>query len=728
MKQILAHNSFRNFATALALAGLMSPAPAMAQQSGVQRASTQGTTKRQVQGESLYTFHVTSELVLVSVSVRNKSGELVRDLKQSDFTVVEDGKAQKVLTFDIENTQNVAPTPVAGPEQAEVQGAAAALKTAALTADKVSRDAFRDRRMIVLFFDMSAMEPDEVERALNSARNFVDKQMAAADLVALVSYDSSLKVLQDFTSDRSLLGLALRRLQGVEGQGMEAGTTGTDEGQPDTGQNFTADDTEYNIFNTDRRLQAIASISANLSRVEQKKAILYFSGGMTKTGTENQAQLRAAVNTAIKSNVAIYPVDSRGLQAMPPSGDASTASLRGTSAYSGAAVTSQFDSNFASQETLVTMAEDTGGKAFLDTNDFGKAFQKVQNDTAQYYVLGYRSTNPAMDGHFRRITVKINRPDLKLEYRKGYYGPRDFRHSTKDDREQQLQDEMASELPITDLPVYLNTEYFRAKEDRYFVPVSIVVPGSAIPFVQSSDKDKATLDVMGVVREKQTKMPVGMIRDTVKLSMDGSQQVRRKNVQYGTGFLLPPGSYHLKFVVRENENGQMGSFESDLVVPDMKKQQLRMSTVVLASQRVPSSQKKSQNPLVSDGQEIIPNLAHVFLSDQPLLFYYEVYDPAKGKEAAPKDAGVKAGPYRVLTSIQFFKGKVKVYETPLVESRDLTAADRKAVAFQFEVPASQLKPGWYTCQVNVVDDAGGTFAFPRMPLLVRPPPQTVGAN
>jgi VWFA-related protein len=704
-------NAFRRFSCALALAGLLSSSVLAQQPAPAQRQST-------TQSQSLYTYRVTSELVLVSVSVRNKSGDLVRDLKQGDFTITEDGKAQKVLTFDVENTQNIAQASTAGPEQAEV--AETPLKTAVLTADKVSRDSFRDRRMIVLFFDMSAMQPDEVERALNSARNFVDKQMGAADLVSLVSFDTSLKVLQDFTSNRALLGTALRRLQGVEGQGMETSTTGTDEGQPDEGQNFTADDSEYNIFNTDRRLQAIAAIASNLSRVEQKKAILYFSGGMSKTGTENQAQLRAAVNVAVKSNVAIYPVDSRGLQALPPSGDASSASLRGTAAYSGAAVMSALDSNFASQETLVTMAEDTGGKAFLDTNDFGKAFQKVQNDTAQYYVLGYRSTNPAMDGHFRRISVKLNRSDLKLEYRKGYYGPRDFKHSTKDDREQLLADEMTSELPITDLPVYLNTEYFRAKEDRYFVPVSIVVPGSAIPFVQSSDKDKATLDIMGLVREKQTKFPVGSVRDTVKLSMDGAQQVRRKNVQYGTGFVLPPGSYHLKFVVRENENGQMGSFESDLVIPDMKKQQLRMSTVVVASQRVPSSQKKTQNPLVSDGQEIIPNLAHVFLADQPLLFYYEVYDPVKGKgETAAKDANSKTGPYRVLTSIQFFKGKVKVYETPLVESRELTSADRKAVAFQFEVPASQLKPGWYTCQINVVDDAGGNFAFPRLPLLVK---------
>jgi hypothetical protein len=270
-------------------------------------------------------------------------------------------------------------------------------------------------------------------------------------------------------------------------------------------------------------------------------------------------------------------------------------------------------------------------------------------------------------------------------------------------------------MPSTGLPVYLSAEIFRSTEDRYFVPVSLVVPGSAIPFTQSSDKDKASLDIIALVRESQTKLPVGNVRETVKLNVDGSQQVRQKNVQYNTSFLLPPGSYHLKFVVRENQNGKIGSFETDVKVPDMRKQPLRMSTVVMASQRVPNTQKKSTNPLINNGEELIPNIAHVFTTQQPMLFYYEVYEPAKNKSAgkSANDA------IHVLTSIQFFRGKIKTYETAPVEATELNIPNRKAAAFQFEVPASQLKPGWYTCQVNVIDDAGGTFAFPRLPLLIR---------
>lgn len=361
---------------------------------------------------------------------------------------------------------------------------------------------------------------------------------------------------------------------------------------------------------------------------------------------------------------------------------------------------SDLDKNFASQETLVTVSRDTGGKAYLDSNDFGRAFNSVLEDTAAYYVIGYRSTNRARDGRYRHIAVKVNRPDLKLDYRAGYYGPRDFYHFTKEDRERQMQEEMTSEIPNTDLPVYMAASYFRLDEQKYFVALSLVVPGSAVPFTTSADKDKAALDVLGLVRDERSKMPVGNLRETVKLATDAAQQVRRKNIQYETGFLLPVGTYHVKFVVRENQTGKLGSFETDITVPDLKKVPLKMSSVVLASQKALKPRPPSPLP-------VLPNIAHVFTVGQPMYLYYEVYDPAN-KPAV-----------HLLTSVQFFHGKIKAYETPLVEVKELNVPQRKAASFQIEVPLAGFLPGWYTCQINIIDDAGGTFTFPRLPILIR---------
>ncbi len=673
--------------------------------------------------QGLYRMRVESELVLVNVVARDKQGKPITDLKQGDFTLLEDGKAQKISSFDYENLDTTPLPASTGPAQQTANGPVVPAKPILTTKD--ADQALNNKRVIVLFFDLSSMGPDETERSMQAARKYVQTKMTSADLIAIVTLSSSLRLDQDFTGNQAQLLRVLNRFSHSEGQGMDNGSTGDADGIEESGNAYTPDETEYNQFNTDRKLQALQSLCQILGKFNQKKSVIYFSSGVTQTGIENQAALHGAVNTAIKSNVAIYTLDARGLEAEPPGGGAATASLRGTAMYSGAAVQSSLDANFASQETLTTLSGDTGGKAFLDTNDLGQVFDRVQRDTSVYYVLGYRSSNPLRDGKYRRIQVKINRPGLNLEFRKGYYAPKDFQHFNAEDKQQQMDDELASELPNTDVAVYMAASYFRIDDRRFYVPVALVVPGSQIPFTKGGDKDKASLDIIGEVQD-ELKRPVGSVRETVKLSLDAAQEVRRKNVQYSTGFMLTTGKYHFKFVVRENQSGRLGSFETDFVVPDIKKAPLKLSSVVLASQRQPNT-KKTQNPLVRDGNELVPNIAHVFTQDQHLYFFYEVYDPAKDKSPEPApDAKEKAvqlkNPIHLLTSIVFFNGKVKAFETPLIEARQLNASERKAAVFQFDVPLAQLKPGLYTCQINVIDDVGGNFLFPRLPILVREKP------
>ena len=678
------------------------------------------------QQKSDYTFRVESELVLVNATVKDNSGNLIPNLKQQDFTILEDNKIQKIVSFDIEKMDAVATQDVSQakllPDSAPAPSSAASTGTDSIN----SPNQFKDRRLIILFFDLSSMEPDEIDRAVTSAEHYVDTQMAPADLVSIVSLGSSLLVNQDFTSDHELLKKQLQAFGEGSGQGFEEGTTGTTEGTPDTGQPFTADDTEYNIFNTDRRLEALRSVAEKLSHLQQKKSLIYFSNGMDRTGIENQSELRAATNAAVRSNMAIYTMDLRGLQAIVAGGEAQNASLRGTSAYSGQSMINALNSNFTTQETLVTLASDTGGRAFLDSNDFSQVYKGVQQDTSTYYLLGYHSTNPATDGKYRRITVKINIPGAKIDYRRGYYAPADYRHSTKEDKELQLQQQLASELPVTDLPLYLGAAYFRLDANKYFIPISLVVPGSQIPFTRSSDRDKATLDVIGVVLDGEHH-PLTSIRDTVKLAIDTSSEVRKKNVQYDNGLSLPPGNYHLKFVVRENETGRMGSFETDLEVPDLKAQPIKISSIVLATQLQPAKKGSAPNPLVRDGREIIPNVTHVFSSGQHLLLYYEIYDP--GRMSSEKSTGAEPtkNGIHLLTNVAFFRGKAEVFQSSLVELAEMNARDRKAGVFQLDVPLSRLKPGFYTCQVNVIDDAAGRFLFPRVALLIRPE-STIGSH
>jgi VWFA-related protein len=684
-----------------------------------------------------YRVKVTSELVLVNVVVRDKKGTLVRDLKKEDFSVFEDNKHQDVSTFDFENVDELA---TAGPGEVTITGAAATGSLLRSTSQPAI-DA-RDRRLMLLFFDFSAMDPEQIERSVDAGKKFVQTKMQPADMVALVSLATNMRVDLDFTDDKTKVLAAMAAYTASQGQGFDSGSEGSAEGAAETGGSFTADDTDYNTFTADRKLLALQSIMQGLGKINQKKSIIYFSNGITQSGVDNQSALRATTAAAVKANVSIYPLDVRGLEAFPPGGQAQNASLHGQSAYNGGAVLSDLDSNAASQETLSTLAADTGGKAFFDSNDFSGVFSQVQKDTSAYYVLGFTSNNPLKDGKFRHLRVQLNGPDLKLEYRSGYYAGRDFQHLNRTDREQQMGDELEAELPQTDVAVYAGAAYFRQDDSHYYLAVSLVIPGSQIPFVQAKDKDNATIDIIGEVRA-QGKLPVGNLRDTVKLALDSSQQVRRKNVQYNTGFLLAPGSYHLKFVVRENQTGRMGSFETDVTVPDLRKAPLRMSSVVLGSQRVAATaKKKGPQPLVQDQTELIPNVAHVFTQDQHLYLQYEIYDAARGKNPAPaaapantpaakgSDTAPASAPapkaprdsVRVLTSIEFLQGDVKIYESKPVVANEVNAPDRKAVIFQIDLPLQSLKPGFYTCQVNVVDDVSGNFAFPRWPILVKETP------
>ena len=697
-------------------------------------------------------IRVTSELVLANVVVRDKKGNLVRDLKKEDFTLLEDGKKQNISTFDFENVDQLE---TAGGAEKTVTGETAATAGPAGVLKKSDAPVLnaRDRRVIVLYFDFSAMEPDQIDRCVDAAKKYINAQMQPADIVALVSLSTNMRVDLDFTDDKPKILSVLSSYSSGSGEGFAAGDTGSAEGTAETGGSYTPDDTDYNTFSADWKLLALQSTMQALGKIEQKKSLIYFSNGISQSGNDNQSALRAATAAAVKNNVSIYPVDIRGLQAFPPGGEAQSASLHGQSAYTGAAVLNDFNNNAASQETLSTLAADTGGKAFFDTNDFSGVFTQVQKDSSAYYVLGFTSTNPSKDGHYRRLKVQVNRADVKLEFRPGYYAGRDYQHLNRPDREAQLEDELAAELPQTDVPLYAGTAYFRQDESHYYLAVSLVIPGSQIPFVQEKDKDNATIDIIGEVRiGGGGKVPVGQLRDTVKLAVDSAQQVRRKNVQYNTGFILAPGNYHLKFIVRENQTGRMGSFETNVQVPDLRKMPLRMSSVVLSSLRAPvtsAPKKKVVNPLIQDQTQLVPNVTHVFTRDQHLYLQYEIYDAAKGKvaiaatampaaAAQPVDGATataggetaKAAPeaphstqmresIHVLTSIEFLQGNVKVYESKQVAATEVTAPDRKAVVFQIDLPLQSLKPGLYVCQVNVIDDVAGNFAFPRWPILIK---------
>jgi hypothetical protein len=279
--------------------------------------------------------------------------------------------------------------------------------------------------------------------------------------------------------------------------------------------------------------------------------------------------------------------------------------------------------------------------------------------------------------------------------------------------------------PVSELPLALEVDYFRVAKDRYVVPISVKIPGSVVALAKKGGKQQTDLDFIGEVRDANGR-PAGGVRDniSVKFSETDAAQLERRHLQYDAGLTLNPGQYTLRFLARENQTGKMGTFETRFTVPDLSaSRNLRVSSVVWSSQKEPVSaavgsasndrRTLANHPLVDKGQKTIPSITRVFRKDQTLYVYFEVYDPAV--DSATKTASVSA-------QVELLQGARKVFSSPPVRvTATATATGRPGVApFQFQIPLARVPAGQYVSQVNVIDENGRKFAFPRSSLVLLP--------
>ena len=670
------------------------------------------------------TFSTTTNIVIVNVSVLDRNGRPVENLTKDDFLLFEDGKPQKLQAVDLQHLKNDVLPPVERslqqrPQQPQGYNPAAEQKTA--STKLLSK--YQDRRLMVMLFDFSSMQPAEQIRAKQAAIKFLTTQMTSSDEVSVMIYGNELKTIQDFTSDRDLLIGAIQQFRiGDSSENASAADTGAD--TQDLSGQFVADETEFNIFNADLKLAALQDAARSLSQYPEKKALIYISSGIQKSGVDNQSQLRATVNTAVRANVAFYPIDARGLSALVPGGDATQQGAVGTNLYSGAGQNTLRQNFFNQQETLSTLAIDTGGKALLDSNDLTDGIRQVQQDFTSYYVLSYVSSNQAQDGRYRRIQVKLAPRDAtlraKLNYREGYYAPATFARRSEVDKEAELSQALMSDNPITDLPIAVEVDYFRLEKDKYFAPISVKVPGSALEFHKKGAKQATELDFIADVFDARNRS-AATVRDTIPLKVDQSTagQVIQKSIQYDTGVTLTPGTYKLRFVARENGEGKTGTFETSFTIPDLRNEKtLRTSSLIVSNQReavaaqvggVKNNKKLlAENPLIDNGQKLVPNVTKVFRPGQTMLVYLEVYDPVI-PDNLPENFRVAD----VEASLAFYKDNKKFFETAPVRANRLLATREGALPVRLTVPLEKITPGKYECQLNVIDEFGRKFAFPR---------------
>src|SRR6266480_568058 len=676
------------------------------------------------EGKGTAKIAVSTQLVVETVVVKDKKGNPIEGLTAKDFIVAENGVPQAIRFCEhqeLREAQSAAPVAPSKPEDIKIYRDLARTRISPETPGSIR---YKDRRLLALYFDMTAMPPPDQLRALAAAQKFIRTEMTSADLVSILRYSGgAVDVLLDFTAERNRLLSVIATLIVGEGQGSDESTD--DASRSDTGAAFGQDDSEFNIFNTDRQLAALETAAKMLGQLSEKKSLVYFASGLRLNGADNQAQLHATIDAAIRAGVSFWPIDARGLVAQAPLGDATKGSPGNMGMYSGASALAATASFQQSQDTLYALAGDTGGKALLDYNDLTRGIVEAQHAVSSYYILGYYTTNSAQDGKFRRVSISLDgKSSANLDYRHGYYAGKQFSKFTATDKERQLEDALMLDDPITELTIAMEIDYFQLNRAEYFVPIVVKIPGRELAIAKRGGAERTLIDFIGEIKDDYGgSMTITNVRDKVniKLSDRTAIELSKRPIEYDTGFTLLPGKYTIKFLARDAETGRIGTFQTTFVIPNLNKEEKRIpiSSVVLSSQRIDlkdalynAAKKKDRaetvNPLVENGQKLIPSVTRVFSKSRDMYVYLQAYE-----QTAPK-----AEP--LVAFVSFYRAQTKALETQPMKVVDGLDNRLKTMSLSFSIALNQLPLGEYDCQVTVLDPTAQKAAFWRAPVKLVP--------
>jgi VWFA-related protein len=663
------------------------------------------------------TFRASTKLIVTTVVVRNPDGTPVEGLTADDFVVTEDNVPQEIAFAEYQRLDNLtllpqmeslqlADTPRTGPPVAELSS----IVMPGIAVPPSGDGRFRNRRLIILLFDLSNPYNAAQERMFTGATAYLNGQMTEADLVAILTYKGgAVRVKQDFTDDRRKLADVLD----VLANGEDADGDGVLDFQ-DFSSAFGQNDGEFNVFNTDRKLAALQTAVTMLRPLPEQKSLIFFTDNLSVSGTDNNAQMRATTNAAIRANVQIFPVDARGLIAMAPLGNANQRSPGGIGMFTGAFAQQQVSRLQRSQDTLYALAKDTGGKALVDYNDLSLGIRQGAEAQTSYYILAFYSTHIENDGKFRRVSVRLKDTtrQVALTHRPGYYADKEWKQQNGVERERQIEEALMLENPITDITIALELNYFQVTRPEYFVPVSAKIPGSELELARRRGAKALTLDVLLEVKDSFGATQRNM-RDRIEVSLSAANAERliTQPIQYDTGVTLLPGKYMMKLLVRDAEVGRIGTYQTSFTIPNLNREPTRLpiSSVVLGSQRLTVNEALYNvkttdkqiigHPLIENGRKLLPSVTRVFSASRDMHVYLEAYE----QYAEPMQP--------LIAFATFYRDGAKVYESQPVTVTAGVERTSKAIPIRLTIPLASLPPGRYDWQMTVIEPSGRKAAF-----------------
>ena len=672
---------------------------------------------------------ITTTLIQVDVTVTDKKGNVVTDLKPEDFEIYENGKRQEITNFSFISVN---------PQTKQLENNAQsknADKRNQLPVPPVKLKPEQIRRTYAIVVDDLGISFENVSWMQQNLRKFINEQMQEGDLVAIIRTGIGIGALQSFTSDKRLLLAAIDKIrwnpqgrggihtfapivttlkEDLSGRKTSDGEVKNPEGV-EQDKEFARQIEEFRNENfTVGTLGALNYIMRGMRDLPGRKSIMLISEGfvLTKNGAPTRIfdSMRILADAANRSSVVIYTLDPRGLQipGMANAGD-DIREILPDNFDPGSFVDqkNQRESDFfETQMSLRYLAYETGGFPFENQNNLSKGLQRAIDDQNSYYLLGYQPDEDTFDpkkNKFNKLEIKVKRPDLKVRYRSGFLGITDERikKAAAQTPQQQLVAALVSPFGADEINLDLYSIFYNDERNRNFIRSLVFIDPKDLTFKPGADGlYHAKFDVIAMIFDATGKAADNNITSqALKFTADQLSKVRQTGIIYDLPVpVTKTGAYQFRIALRDSTTGKIGAVSQFIEVPNLKKNKLTLSNLVLEN-FTPEEWKKislGQTPGASDRGGLLDTTVRRFRSGTLLRYSYVIYNA--------KIAGAQKPQMQIQTRL-IRDGKVILDGSPTpFNSNEQTDLKRLRASGAITL-GKDLTPGNYILQVIVSDNA-----------------------
>jgi VWFA-related protein len=657
-----------------------------AQQRPTPAPSAQQTPQQPLTDQPPVTFRVEVNYVEVDAFITDAQGTVVTDLTAADFEVLEDGKPQKISSFSLVNIP--------------IERAERPLFAGKPIEPDVQTNEHLEGRIYLLVLDDIHTDFTRTPRVKAAARRFIEQNFGTNDLAAVV-YTGRSDASQDFTNNPRLLIQAIdkfsgRKLRSATIQRIEGARSNPETGQLEPGDDIEQMDRSFRARSVMNNIRKLAEFMAGVRG--RRKAMLLIGEGVDyniyeatgilgSTASAVLLDTQDAIASATRGNVSIYAIDPRGLQ----TGSEDLIQVSGT--VGDANLNSIQSEMRLSQDSLRVLAASTGGFAAVNRNDMDSAFDRIVAENSSYYVFGYYSTNERRDGRFRKIEVRVKRPNLRVRSRNGYYEARGRRPNQQPSSSKvspALAEAVSSPLPVNGIPLKVFAAPYKGTAPDAAVAYVTEVDVNNFEFIEKDGIFSETIEVVNTAIDAKGKMFPGE-RQFVNLNLkpDTLARAKRRGFRLVNQLSLPPGRYQLR-VAASSRNGQTGSVLYDLEVPDFSKEKFVMSGVAVTSRAAAEAPTVRPKDPLADYLPGPPTTMREFTRDDTIAIFAEFYENSPGAQAHMLDfkAELRAEGGRVVQSV-----------TDQRSSTDLQGGSG-GYGFSARMPLDEVEPGLYVLHVE----------------------------